>query len=114
MSNIEFHFIIGQIASGSPRFVAKISDFGLSKTFYDNITYAKQKRQYVPWKWMAPEFLQKNCLTLISDVWSFGIVLWEIFSLGREPYMGQTVSEVSNKLKTGYYLPCPEEVEHVR
>ena len=90
-----------------------MSDFGLSKTFYDNIRYKKQKRQYVPWKWMAIEYLQTGCLTITSDVWSYGIVLWELFSCGKEPYMGKNVEEMIAKLKDGYHLPCPEEVNEV-
>merc|ERR1712141_715807 len=96
--------------NGESNLVAKVSDFGLSKTFYDNIRYKKQKRQYVPWKWMAIEYLQTGCLTITSDVWSYGIVFWEIFSLGKEPYAGQNSEEMILKLKDGYRLPCPEEV----
>jgi serine/threonine protein kinase len=100
----------GQGCNGLSKLVAKVSDFGLSKTFYDNIRYKKQKRQYVPWKWMAIEYLQTGCLTITSDVWSYGIVFWEIFSLGKEPYAGQNSEEMISKLKDGYRLPCPEEV----
>merc|ERR1712152_10166 len=48
-----------------------------------------------------------------SDVWSYGIVLWELFSLGKEPYMGKNVEEMIAKLKDGYHLPCPEEVNGI-
>ena len=81
--------------------------------FYDNISYRKVKRNYVPWKWMAPEYLQTGCFTITSDVWSFGIVIWEIFSLGKEPYVGKNVEEMILKLKEGYHLPCPEEMGQV-
>ena len=107
-------FISGQGSNGLSTLGAKVSDFGLSKTFYDNIRYKKQKRQYVPWKWMAIEYLQTGCLTITSDVWSYGIVLWELFSLGKEPYMGKNVEEMIAKLKDGYHLPCPEDVDKVR
>ena len=63
---------------------------------------------------MAPEFLNTNCLTLASDVWSFGVVIWELFSFGKEPYAGTTVEEVIAKLENGYSLPCPEEIKQVR
>ena len=95
------------------RLVAKISDFGLSKTFYDNIRYKKQKRQYVPWKWMALEYLQTGQFTITSDVWSYGIVLWELFSLGKEPYMNKDLEDMLFQLKNGYHLPCPEEALEV-
>ena len=109
----QFHVFKGQGCNGLSKLVAKVSDFGLSKTFYDNIRYKKQKRQYVPWKWMAIEYLQTGCLTITSDVWSYGIVFWEIFSLGKEPYAGQNSEEMISKLKDGYRLPCPEEVTKV-
>ena len=63
---------------------------------------------------MAIEYLQTGCLTITSDVWSYGIVLWELFSLGKEPYIGKNVEEMILKLKDGYHLPCPEEVNQVR
>ena len=62
---------------------------------------------------MAIEYLQTGCLTITSDVWSYGIVFWEIFSLGKEPYAGQNSEEMISKLKDGYRLPCPEEVTKV-
>ena len=105
--------ITGQQFKKEYKFVAKIADFGLSKTFYDNITYKRKDRQDVPWKWMAPEFLNTNCLTLASDVWSFGVVIWELFSFGKEPYPGLTAEELITKLKNGYTLPCPEEMDKV-
>lgn len=93
--------------------VAKVSDFGLSKTFYDNIRYRKQKRHYVPWKWMALEYLQDACFTMKSDVWSYGVVLWEILSLGQEPYSGRKIDETIEDIKAGYRLPCPEEFQEL-
>ena len=93
--------------------MAKVSDFGLSKTFYDNVRYKKRFRHYVPWKWMAIEYLKDACFTMKSDVWSYGVVLWEIFSLGQEPYAGKSIEEVITQIKTGYRMPCPDEVVDV-
>ena len=92
---------------------AKISDFGLSKTFYDNIRYKRQSQHYIPWKWMALEYLQNGHLTITSDVWSYGVILWEIFSLGKEPYINVGVDDMLYQLKSGFCLPCPEEASKV-
>ena len=93
--------------------LAKISDFGLSKNLYRNLYYKKTERNQVPWKWMAFEFLETEKFTMKSDVWSYGVVLWEIFSLGGTPYGGQTYDEVYAKLKEGYRLPCPEDIQQI-
>ena len=90
--------------------IAKISDFGLSKRFYDNITYEKGIRLHVPWKWMAIEYLMKDIFTLNSDVWSFGVLFWEMLSFGGIPYGYQDYDEVLEKLQNGYRLICPEKL----
>ena len=58
---------------------------------------------------MALEYLQTGDLTITSDVWSYGVVLWEIFSLGKEPYMNKDLEDMLVQLKNGYQLSCPEE-----
>lgn len=93
--------------------VAKVADFGLSKKFYDNREYEKESRVYVPWKWMALEYLSSGFFTLNSDVWSFGVVLWEILSCGRIPYGHDDYQEVLNKLEEGYRLPCPPDIRNI-
>ena len=62
---------------------------------------------------MAFEFLKTEKFTMESDVWSYGVVLWELFSLGRIPYGGQTFDEVYALLKDGYRLPCPDDVQTI-
>ena len=93
--------------------IGKISDFGLSKNLSRSNYYKKKDRELVPWKWMAFEFLDTERFTMKSDVWSYGVVLWEIFSLGSTPYGGQTYDEVYMKLKEGYRLPCPDDVQQI-
>ena len=89
--------------------LAKVSDFGLSKKFYDNIKYTKETRLEIPWKWMALEYFRDDFFTLTSDVWSFAVVVWEILSLGRSPYGLQGYDEVLEQLENGIRLPCPRE-----
>ena len=90
--------------------VALVADFGLSKNFYSKVTYEKSSRLMVPWRWMALEYLDKGYFALTSDVWSFGVLIWEIFSLGNLPYGMLEFDEVLYKLHEGYRLPFPEEI----
>ena len=91
--------------------LAKIGDFGLSKAFYENASYLKQERKDIPWRWMAVDYFETGMLTMTSDVWSFGVVLWEILSVGNHPYAGGDAEETIKKIKGGYRLSVPDEVE---
>ena len=96
------------------RLIAKVADFGLSKKFYVDIkTYEKRSRVFVPWRWMAIEFLLDHYFTLQSDIWSYGVLVWELLSFGKIPYGHQDYDEVSQKLESGYRLPCPKEVANI-
>ena len=91
-------------------YVAKVTDFGLSKAFYDKTSYAKQDRRMVPWKWMDVHFLETNIFTMNSDIWSFGVVFWEMLSIGRTPYAGGNANDTIKEIKAGYRLPPPDEI----
>lgn len=93
--------------------VAKIADFGLSKKFNDSLIYEKESRLFVPWRWMALEYLTESYFTLKSDVWSFGVLFWEILSLGKVPYGQQSYDEVLEGLKNGYRLHFPDNLEYI-
>ena len=96
------------------KLVAKVSDFGLSKKIASANWYLKKVRNFVPWKWMAYEFLENNAFQMKSDVWSYGVVIWELFSLAEEPYGDLTYSEVFDDLKNGRYLSCPEMIQNIK
>ena len=66
--------------------VAKISDFGLSRRLYDKLSAEVKSDDELPFRWSAIEVLRMQQYSLQSDIWSFGIVMWEIFNLGKEPY----------------------------
>ena len=95
-------------------YLAKISDFGLSKAFYDTSAYEKQNRKDIPWKWMSINFLETGTFTLRSDVWSFGVVFWEMLSIGRIPYAGGERKDTINEIKAGFRLPPPDEISQVQ
>ncbi|ODM87036.1 Fibroblast growth factor receptor, partial [Orchesella cincta] len=73
---------------------AKISDFGLSRKMYSYTHYTKDGEEPLPWRWLALECLKNLQFSTASDVWSFGILLFEICTLGEQPYPG--VSSLTN------------------
>ncbi|XP_060872662.1 proto-oncogene tyrosine-protein kinase receptor Ret-like isoform X2 [Metopolophium dirhodum] len=87
--------------------VCKISDFGLTRDVYEDNAYFKKTKGRVPVKWMAPESLADHIYTSRSDVWSFGILLWELVTLGAVPYPGIIVQDLFKLLKEGYRMDKP-------
>nr|CAD7196039.1 unnamed protein product [Timema douglasi] len=89
--------------------IVKICDFGLAKSMYKSDNYKKKGDGPLPVKWMAVESIRDRIFSTQSDVWSFGIVLWEFFSLARTPYPGMGADEkLYNKLVDGYRMECPD------
>ncbi|XP_051164112.1 tyrosine-protein kinase transmembrane receptor Ror [Leptopilina boulardi] len=87
----------------------KISDFGLSRDIYSSDYYRVQSKSLLPVRWMPPESILYGKFTTESDVWSFGVVLWEIYSYGLQPYYGYNNQEVIDMIRSRQLLPCPEE-----
>ncbi|KAJ8024497.1 Angiopoietin-1 receptor [Holothuria leucospilota] len=86
----------------------KITDFGLTDSLYQKGYTRLNASKRRPYKWYGPEAIERQYCTLKTDIWSYGVVLWEIFTLGREtPYHGMTVQEVLWRLKRGYRLSQP-------
>uniref|UniRef100_A0AC35U647 Receptor protein-tyrosine kinase n=1 Tax=Rhabditophanes sp. KR3021 TaxID=114890 RepID=A0AC35U647_9BILA len=88
----------------------KISDFGLSREVNVSHYYRKVTRTKVPIKWMAYESLNDDVYTLASDVWSYGILLWEIETLGDTPYPRLNGhDDFASHLRKGYRMECPRD-----
>ncbi|XP_046394628.1 vascular endothelial growth factor receptor 1-like [Ischnura elegans] len=93
--------------------VVKICDFGLARNLYKNIDYKKKGQDPLPIKWMAIESIEDRIFSTKSDVWSFGIVLWEFFTLAKSPYPGMEVNEeFLKRLMQGYRMEKPQFSTH--
>ncbi|XP_076870962.1 inactive tyrosine-protein kinase transmembrane receptor ROR1 isoform X1 [Brachyhypopomus gauderio] len=87
----------------------KISDLGLSREIYASDYYRVQPKTLLPIRWMPPEAIAYGKFSTDSDIWAFGVVLWEIFSFGLQPYYGFSNQEVIEMVRKRQLLPCPED-----
>ncbi|XP_011141324.1 tyrosine-protein kinase transmembrane receptor Ror [Harpegnathos saltator] len=89
--------------------IVKIADFGMSRDVYTCDYYKIGGTRLLPVRWMSPESVMYGRFTLETDVWSFGVVLWEVFSFGKIPYYGHSNEEVLKLIRQGTVLIPPDE-----
>uniref|UniRef100_A0A8D2MBF9 Tyrosine-protein kinase receptor n=1 Tax=Zonotrichia albicollis TaxID=44394 RepID=A0A8D2MBF9_ZONAL len=87
--------------------IVKIGDFGLARDVYKNDYYRKRGEGLLPVRWMAPESLIDGVFTSRSDVWAFGVLVWETLTLGQQPYPGFSNTEVLHHVRSGGRLETP-------
>ncbi|GLG92594.1 Protein sevenless [Gryllus bimaculatus] len=95
------------LTTKGPGRVVKIADFGMARDIYRADYYRKGGKAMLPIKWMPPEAFLDGIFTSKTDVWSFGVLLWEIMSLGFMPYTGCTNREVMQLVTSGGRLEPP-------
>ncbi|XP_059154509.1 tyrosine kinase receptor Cad96Ca-like [Physella acuta] len=87
--------------------VVKISDFGLARHIGPDDEYTRTRKGLLPVRWMSPESLFYNQYSQMSDVWSFGVFVWELVTLGSTPFAGLDTEKVLDVIKAGQLLTCP-------
>ncbi|MCI4382971.1 hypothetical protein PGIGA_G00020940 [Pangasianodon gigas] len=92
-----------------PNRVVKIGDFGLARDVYKNDYYRKRGEGLLPVRWMPPESLTDGVFNKYSDVWAFGVLLWETVTLGKQPYPAFSNQEVLHHVNAGGRLTAPAE-----
>ncbi|XP_072106831.1 tyrosine-protein kinase receptor [Mobula birostris] len=109
------HFIHRDIAARNclltctgPKRAAKIGDFGMARDIYRASYYRKGGRAMLPVKWMPPEAFLEGIFTSKTDTWSFGVLLWEILSLGYMPYPCKSNQEVLEFVTNGGRMDPPK------
>ncbi|XP_033233423.1 tyrosine kinase receptor Cad96Ca isoform X2 [Drosophila pseudoobscura] len=86
----------------------KVADFGFARDIITSKIYERKSEGKLPIRWMATESLYDNIFSIKSDIWSFGILMWEIVTLGSTPYPGISAADVMRKVRDGYRLEKPE------
>ncbi|KAG8301989.1 hypothetical protein J6590_040234 [Homalodisca vitripennis] len=86
----------------------KVGDFGMARDIYETDYYRKLNKGFLPIRWMAPESLKDGEFTSQSDVWSYGVVLWEIVTMAEQPYQGCSNEQVLHEVILGKTLDIPK------
>ncbi|KAI8782127.1 fibroblast growth factor receptor 2, partial [Biomphalaria glabrata] len=97
--------------------IAKVSDFGLSKDAYELGHYKRIQKDRVPFKWLSPEALLWGQYSSKSDVWAFGVLLWELYTFGGTPYPQVTTEQLRELHEYGYRMSkppaCPDQLYRI-
>ncbi|EFN73169.1 Insulin-like peptide receptor [Camponotus floridanus] len=91
--------------------VVKLGDFGMTRPMYENDYYKFNRKGMLPVRWMSPESLALGIFTPASDVWSYGVMLYEIVTFGSFPFQGMSNNEVLSHVKAGNCLTVPKKVK---
>ncbi|XP_078223298.1 tyrosine-protein kinase transmembrane receptor ROR2 isoform X5 [Callithrix jacchus] len=91
------------------KLTVKISDLGLFREVYAADYYKLLGNSLLPIRWMAPEAITYGKFSIDSDIWSYGVVLWEVFSYGLQPYCGYSNQDVVEMIRNRQVLPCPDD-----
>ncbi|CAH3185796.1 unnamed protein product, partial [Porites lobata] len=89
----------------------KVTDFGMARDVHQDDIYTKKSRGRLPVKWTAYEALLYGVYTTKSDVWSYGILLYEILTVGGTPYPDIKPRQIAERLQKGYRMPKPRHVD---
>ncbi|XP_069083492.1 tyrosine-protein kinase transmembrane receptor ROR2 [Pleurodeles waltl] len=87
----------------------KISDLGLFREVYAADYYKLVGNSLLPIRWMSPEAIMYGQCSTDSDIWSYGVVIWEIYSYGLQPYCGYSNQDVIEMIRNRQVLPCPDD-----
>lgn len=91
--------------------VVKLGDFGMARSTSENDYYRFSRKGMLPVRWMAPESLSLGKFTPASDIWSFGVLLFEIITFGSFPFQGMTNNQVLDHVKEGNTLAIPNGIK---
>ena len=89
----------------------KLADFGMTRQMFQSDYYRFSRRGMLPVRWMSPESLADGIFTPMSDIWSYGVLLYEIITFGSFPFQGLSNNQVLENIKNGQTLSQPSGIK---